>query len=488
MNRYLSSVAILCLIFLVPGAWAGPSFMPRSYEPMTLQVVEAGPAVQGVPVPPGFGWYSFANHNHTVYSDGNGTVAQLIQRAADVGADAVSILDHRTQEACSDPNFSPIGGCVPMCGEEWGWNGHLGMLNMAPGDPMASWSLEQAIPEALSRGATLVVHHPKTLGGDPWPYNDLHLGILGIEVWNSPSYLFGSGSEAVAWWDSLLRKGRIIFALGGSDMHSLSGNPLTPCNYVLASSPDPDALQQALEAGRIAILADNNAAKCLLWCDADDDGEFEIPMGASVPVTGSRMLRFRIEVYEGQGHALSILTSTGQVNTLTVGEGNPWHADIETAAGAGTKDFLRVEIPDPEDVLNPMDCVTNPIYVNYTAGDADSDGLSDVLEQQFAINMYTQDSDADGVSDDFEAGYDGNAAVYNPYNPLSNPSGTDMDALYDDTDYDGSKDFDELKLGPDPLDASSYPALPVTLNTCLALFFVLLATGGTLLVPSRKRY
>ena len=281
-----------------------------------------------------------------------------------------------------------------------GWNRRYRAL---PGAPRLSFIIPRH--SAVTRGVSLTSVF--------W-----HRGL------NSPSYLFGSGSEVVAWWDSLLRKGRNLRP--GRIRYAFLGKPPTPCNYVLASSPILMP-QQALEAGRIAILADNNAAKCLLWCDADDDGEFEIPMGASVPVTGSRMLRFRIEVYEGQGHALSILTSTGQVNTLTVGEGNPWHADIETAAGAGTKDFLRVEIPDPEDVLNPMDCVTNPIYVNYTAGDADSDGLSDVLEQQFAINMYTQDSDADGVSDDFEAGYDGNAAVYNPYNPLSNPSGTDMD-------------------------------------------------------------
>lgn len=487
MNRFLYFSAVLCLVLLGQNTWAVPSLMPRSYIPMNLQVVTAGPAVQGVPVPPGYGWYRFANHNHTVYSDGNATVAQIIQKAADEGADAVSILDHRTQGACSDPDFSVIDGCVPMCGEEWGWNGHLGMLNMAPGDPMADWSLEQAIPEALSRGATLVVHHPKTLGGDPWPYEDLHLGILGIEVWNSPSYLFGSGIEAVAWWDGLLRKGRMIFPLGGSDLHSISGNPLTPCNYVLASSPEPDALQQALEAGRIAVLADKDAARCLLWCDADNDGEFELPMGASVLVTGERTLRFRLEVYQGQGRALAVITRAGQVDTLTVGEGNPWYADIETTAGPTTKDFLRVEIPHPEDVLNPMDCVTNPIYVNYTAGDADSDGLSDALEKQFAINMYTQDSDADGVSDAYEAGYDGDTAVYNPYNPLSNPSGTDLNALYDDTDYDGSKDFDELRLGTDPLDASSYPALPVTLNSCLVLFSLLLAAGCVLSVPMVRR-
>lgn len=481
MKRHSSFRATVLLVCLAGAVWAVPSFTPKTYVPMSLQVVDEGPAVQEVPPPAGHAWYKFANHIHTTYSDGDATVAQCIQRSAANGADAVSILDHRTQGACSDPEFTIIDGCVPMCGEEWGWNGHLGMLNMDPGDPMAGWTLEQAIPEALARGATLVVHHPKTLGGDPWPYEDLHPGIRGIEVWNSPSYLFGSGAESTAWWNSLLSKGCVAFAIGGCDTHAASGNTLTPCNYVLAASPQPDDLQQGIEAGRIAVLADKDSPRCLIWCDANHDGTFEAPLGALVLATESGTLRFRIEVYSGQGRQLQIMNSEGLAHALTIGEGNPWRVDIETPAGPNTKDYLRAEIPDPETVLNPMDCITNPIYVNYTPDDDDSDGLSNSFEIQAGLERYSPDTDGDAVSDSYEVGYDGNSENYDPYNPVSNPSGTDMDATWNDSDYDGIKDSDELRFGTNPLDSTSYPELPFSRGPLFLLLLVFVITGSCFL-------
>jgi hypothetical protein len=364
MKNTLACGAIVLLALTIGSAATVSSEEPTTDAPMIVQVTDQGPAPEGVALP-GHAWYKFASHAHTTCSDGYATVEKRIQSAAADGADAIAILDHRTQAACSDPGFKTIGGCVPMCGEEWGWDGHLGMLNMRPGDPMADWTVEKAIQEALSRGATIMVHHPRNGSDDAWPYEYIQPGIRGIEVWNSISYALSSSGAATVWWNEHLVKGRMVVAIGGSDMH-LMGTTLVPCNHVLATSPEPDALQQGIEAGRITITMDKSTARCFVWCDTDSDGTFETAMGATVPVTENRTLPFRFEVYAGQGETLKVIDKTGVAATLTIGEGNPWRADLAAAVGPDTKDYLRAEIPDPDDRLNPMDCITNPIYVNYT--------------------------------------------------------------------------------------------------------------------------
>lgn len=481
MKKYsLIRNTLMALTMTACGISSAAAFAPKSFTPMDVQVAAEGAAAAGVTLPSGYAWYKFANHTHTTYSDGYVSLEERLQEAASNGADAVSILDHRTQDACSDPLFTTTNGCVPMCGEEWGWDFHVGMLNMEAGDPMRGWSLEAAIPVALSRGATLVVHHPFTIGSAPWPYADFNVGIRCIEVWTTLAYSFSGSIEATAWWNGFLKKGRLVVAIGGSDMHT-SGNSLSPCNYVLATSPQPDALQQAIEAGRITISADSAAARCFVWCDADGDGTYESPVGTTVPVTEHRTLPFRVEVYSGEGRTLNIITSTGPLASLTVGEGDPWRADLLATVEPNTKDYVRAEIPDPDDALNPMDCITNPIYVNFTDGDADGDGLSDAFESQIGTDKYDADTDGDGISDSFEVGYDGNSNDYNPYDPANNQTGTDLDAASNDTDGDGVKDRYEETFGTNPLDPSSKPALPVAPYAMWLLFLLCLSAGGSVL-------
>ncbi len=65
----------------------------------------------------------------------------------------------------------------------------------------------------------------------------------------------------------------------------------------------------------------------------------------------------------------------------------------------------------------------------------------------------------DGLTNQNEQCYDGDCANYDPYQPTTNPSGTDLDNAIPDTDGDGYKDHDELILGTDPLDELSFPSI-----------------------------
>ena len=95
--------------------------------------------------------------------------------------------------------------------------------------------------------------------------------------------------------------------------------------------------------------------------------------------------------------------------------------------------------------------------------DTDGDGLDDCFELQIGTNPNLTDSDADGLTDyqevDFdEINFDGTINAYNPFNVINNPTGTDLDALSQDTDGDGVSDKDEFDAGTNPIDSSSFPS------------------------------
>ena len=107
--------------------------------------------------------------------------------------------------------------------------------------------------------------------------------------------------------------------------------------------------------------------------------------------------------------------------------------------------------------------------------DTDGDGLTDDFETANGLNLNAADSDGDGLDDAFEVGYDGNVDAYDPYDPDTNPSGTDLDANDVDTDGDGQPDNVELAWGYGPLDPASTPTLPLAAGPAI---LALLAAGG----------
>lgn len=70
-----------------------------------------------------------------------------------------------------------------------------------------------------------------------------------------------------------------------------------------------------------------------------------------------------------------------------------------------------------------------------------------------------KDSDNDGMLDYDELCHDGDCQNYNPYDPLVNPTGGDLDISNPDTDGDGYRDGTESALGSDPLNAGSIPVI-----------------------------
>ncbi len=479
----IRGLVCLALAGLLCGTVAAAPYSPAVRTPLILEEEGAGPAGEGVPLPAGHSWYLFANHTHTSYSSDSSTLlSDRIGLAGTEGADAVSITDHGNLEACSAPAFVETNGCIPMCGEEWGSDvdGDAGLLNPTAGPNIGGAALEDMIPQALARGATIIANHP-FISSEPWTREDLHLGISGIEVWTTMLYAVSGGDAAVAWWNGFLSKGRIVFCIGGSDNHTTSYMSLRPCNYVLAESAYPDDLQESIEAGRISISSEKDGGWCQVWADPGLTGQF-VPMGSNLHIAGNQSIRFRLDAYNAAGLTLNVITATGSAHSYTIGEGDPWRVDFVAAANSATKDFVRAEIRTGN-IAYPVESISNPIYVNYTPDDADSDGLADALEEALGTDKYLADADGDGVSDYYEVAYDGDAESYDPFDPVANPLGGDLNALRADTDGDGMDDADELRYGSDPIDPGSKAALPLG---ALWLVGATLAALGAALILRRR--
>lgn len=479
--KALTIIAIACCGVAV-SAFAAPLYPPAN-KPVTLVLQQSGPPSSEVTPPNGWNWYWFANHTHTEFSsDSSIPLDERIRMAAAEGADIVAITDHGNMDACNDPRFVPTDGCIPMRGMEWGSevDGDAGLLNLTPGPPVGGGTVAEMIPLALARGATIIANHPYVVG-EPWKYTDLHLGIHGIEIATTPIYMFAGYARSTTFWNGFLQKGRMVFAIGGSDNHAATPSNLSPANYVLASSPQPDAIQEALEAGRLSVCSANTDAYCIAWADADADGLFETPMGANIITSSAKTVSFRFDVYNGAGYTLNVVTGAGVSQSIVVEGASPWSLVCTAALERDTKDYVRAELRTTLE-LDPWRASTNPVYINFTPDDADSDGFRDALEQSNGTDYYSADSDNDGVCDGYEAGYDGDPTTYNPFDAIANPTGPDLNAKKADTDGDGLTDLQEILAGSDPREPYDTAQLPASGTAAIAALAALLLGAGLCLI------
>ena len=111
------------------------------------------------------------------------------------------------------------------------------------------------------------------------------------------------------------------------------------------------------------------------------------------------------------------------------------------------------------------------------ATDSDGDGLDDGDEVDvYGSDPTETDSDGDGLSDGEEVGWDGDIDNYDPYDPDTNPGGTDSDPANPDTDGDGVADGVEVEWGYSPVDNTETPSLPTGRAVPIAL--ALMALGA----------
>jgi hypothetical protein len=210
-------------------------------------------------------------HMHTTYSDGHGSHADIVQAALETGLDAVIVTDHNVLvEGLDDYHSDGERKVLLIVGEEvhdqarQPQKNHLLVLGADRELAQEAWDPQRLLNKVKEAGGLSFLAHPFDPEAPAFNEDDLSWenweveGYTGIELWNqlsefksllsnklmaayyalNPNLIArGPFPEVLEKWDELLKEGRRVAAIGGTDAHALPGRlgpirrTIFPYNY-----------------------------------------------------------------------------------------------------------------------------------------------------------------------------------------------------------------------------------------------------------------
>ena len=191
--------------------------------------------------------YSAALHVHSRYSDGCGTVSEILDQAQGTEVDILGLTDHDTRAAALNPGEGYYGRVMLLVGAEiTPQQNHL-LTWFAEDLPSKDSPWPAIVQSVAAQGGLSFVAHPNDRGNRTlrlpsyrWTERETK-GFTGMEVWNHlsqwsdsvrnvPSGLWslfhpfrslhnGPRTEDLALWDRLCQDACIV-GIGGSDAHA----------------------------------------------------------------------------------------------------------------------------------------------------------------------------------------------------------------------------------------------------------------------------
>jgi len=313
-------------------------------------------------------WYRGDLHCHTHHSDGQQAVAELAAAARAQGLDFIAITDHNTISHWHEMAAQASPTVILIPGQEvttykghanvWGAKGWMD-FRVDSAEMMAM--VAQAAHE---QGALFSINHPKE-GGPPWEYGE-DIPADCVEVWQAPWFV--SNYQSLSWWDGLLRKGRRLVAVGGSDLHTLprpdrpGPYPLgTPTTWVYATAPTASAILDGIWAGHVFISASPAGPGLYLTCGSAMQGDV-------VTIAAGKDLAVCCQIRQGKSKLLRLVSHRGVETVVSVTSNRFCHVQSLSAAGLR---YVRAEvIRSPEAPLHQepaalvVDALSNPIYLS----------------------------------------------------------------------------------------------------------------------------
>lgn len=335
---------------ILTGAYrVAPGGVPVRYE---ISFGEAGPR-----------WLFGDLHVHSDASDGRFSIPELAAMAKARGLDFLAVTNHNNYSE----NFSlpRIPGLTLIPGVEWThYRGHMNFLGIKKpfsGSFIANdeEQMRRITRQARENGALVSVNHPKC-GLCPYLWEDRG-GFQAVEIWNGP--MRAVNLRGIEWWTSLLRSGRRLTALGGSDFHRpfdvfRLGRPVTA---VLADDPSGAGILRALERGRCYVTGGMKGPRLEMSCG-------EATFGDSAEGGGGRhVLSVRARKMP-PGSKLQVIGENGVIASAEPKGGN---ISCETEVSGTSFAYLKA-------VRGMPLAVSNPIYFTAEPGprDAEDSGAS----------------------------------------------------------------------------------------------------------------
>jgi broad specificity phosphatase PhoE len=311
-------------------------------------------------------WVTGDLHMHSVNSDGDWTIPELIAAAKVAGLDFVAITDHNTysHHVEMDRLAPKQTDLLLIRGEEittygghanaWGLPANVLIdFRIRPGDKRA---MSRVASETHRRGALISINHPFALcAGCNWSYDQDAEGFDAIEVWNG---LWETADEqALTWWDTLLQKGRRITAVASSDSHrpaNTLGQAAT--RIAIDGSLTPGAVLKSIREGHAYLTGLANGPP-ITFEARTPEGRATYSVGDTIRLRKSHRVVFKIAAGEANDSATITLISQGQViRTLSTDDGKAQFVKVDPTRNA----YFRMELRDQNGKMLAM---TNPIYV-----------------------------------------------------------------------------------------------------------------------------
>lgn len=310
-------------------------------------------------------WFSGEMHSHTYHSDGEASLAEVLDAVRELGLDFIVLSDHNTTAAYAEiPKENHDSLVIP--GLEWTtFYGHavaLGIREYVDWRAAREDTLEDKISEVHRQGGLVSIAHPFAVGdpfcsGCEWEFANVQLTSVDLlEIWSGSWQKMAIPNwRALTWWDELLNKGIRITGVAARDVHRLAQllEPDTANTYVYAPICSEEEILAALKAGAVQMSSGPIADFSVRTADGK-----VYSIGQTVPADGKASAELVVEVtaFEGDGAELQIIYNGKAVERIRDYKGECKRFSVPEDAR-----WVRVQLHRQTLDETPL-LITNPIY------------------------------------------------------------------------------------------------------------------------------
>jgi hypothetical protein len=335
------------------------------------------------PLAVGTRWYRGDLHMHTAHSDGSCKSQSgrqvpcplflTVQAAVARSLDFIAITDHNT-----DSQYDQLRELQPFFDhlllipgrEMTTFHGHFNVFGVTQ---FMDWriskgglDLNAVLRDARSKGGIASINHAEAPGGEEcmgcrWtPAEGTDMGLFSaVEVINYGEVMFSSAK----YWDSQLRAGHRLAAVGGSDNHNATISPGDvgaigwPTTGVEADELSAAAILDGIRAGRTFI--DLTASRDKMVDFAADAGGASAKMGGTLRAAAGATISVRIHTIAAKGSMIHLLMDGEDSNPPLPVASADATATVTVAAG---QHWLRLEVRDAN---GANELISSPLYINF---------------------------------------------------------------------------------------------------------------------------
>lgn len=350
------------------------------------------------PLEVGARWYRGDLHMHTCHSDGTvanrsgsrrvpGPVYRTVEAAAAKGVDFIAVTDHNAvshHHALRElqPYFDrllliPGVEITTFCGHA-GVLGAVGFVEFRLTSPHLP-GIGDLLDAVERQHGLFAINHPALPSnefcmGCGWTAKGTDYGrVPAVEVVNGSASAAQGGSadgpfSGVPFWETRLKEGRRMTAIGGSDNHKPDEHPVkppavgAPTTVVFAENLSERAILDAIRAGRVFVDVEGTRDRMLELTGACEGAHAH--MGEALAAPKGAEAQFQVRVRKLAGARIDVILD-GEHDVALAGaliEGDDATREF-ALPGDGARHWLRADVRSADGARTLM--IGNPIYLNH---------------------------------------------------------------------------------------------------------------------------